>query len=190
MLAQPTRRNAVRSIHQRCSIEKGVLRPQACNFIKKRLWQSCFLVSFATLLKLSFSQNTSGRLPLCRVIQVMKDKGFVNKLFILLCYININVSWLNSEPAKWRACVLACFACFTYLTCSLVRLLYVLACLACLHAWRASWNGVLGVLQKIGVLDALHRMTWLTRFKKWLAWRALYNRMLVVLQKIACLTCF
>ena len=63
--------------------KNGVLRLQACNDIKKRLWHRCFPVNFAKFLRTSFSQNTSGRLLLCRVIQVIKDEGFVNKLYYI-----------------------------------------------------------------------------------------------------------
>ena len=40
------------------------LRPEACNFIKKRLWHRCFPVNFVKFLRTPFSQNTSGRLLL------------------------------------------------------------------------------------------------------------------------------
>ena len=77
--------NQFRSSHQRCSMQKGVLR----NFIKftgkhlcqslffnkvvasglqhyqkKRLCHRCFPVNFVKFLRTSFSQNTSGRLLL------------------------------------------------------------------------------------------------------------------------------
>ena len=73
------------------------------------------------------------------------------------------------ESAKWRACMLACFACFICLVCSRSwrdRVLYVLAYLAsftCSRAWRASWNDVLGVLYKMSCLAC---------FIKCRAWRA------------------
>ena len=63
----------------------------------------------------------------------------------------------------------------------------VLACsraLRALHAWRASWNGELGVLQKISMLGVLYKMASLACFKtlacltcfiKWRAWRASKN---------------
>ena len=70
-----------RSSH-RCSVRKGVLRNftkftrkhlcqghfliklQACNFIKKRLWYRYFPVNFAKFLRRPYSQNTSERLLL------------------------------------------------------------------------------------------------------------------------------
>ena len=76
-------KNAVRSSHQRCSIKKGVLRPQTCNFIKKRLWHTCIPVNFAKFLRTPFSKNTSGWLLLCCVMQVMRDEGFVNRLYYI-----------------------------------------------------------------------------------------------------------
>ena len=36
--------------------------PQACNFIKKRLWHRCSPVNFAKILRTPFLQNSSGRL--------------------------------------------------------------------------------------------------------------------------------
>ena len=38
--------------------------PEACNFIKKRLYHKCFPVNFAKFLRTSFLKNTSGRLLL------------------------------------------------------------------------------------------------------------------------------
>ena len=64
-----------RSSHQRCSINKGVLRDfkkftgkhlcQSLFFDKVaglRLWHRCFIVNFAKCLRKPFLQNTSGRL--------------------------------------------------------------------------------------------------------------------------------
>ena len=84
LLVQLRKRNAVRSSHQRCSIKEGILRSQTCNFYKKRLWHRCFLVNFAKFSRAPFSQNTSGRLLLFRVIQVMTN------CTILLFYINFS----------------------------------------------------------------------------------------------------
>ena len=76
-----------RRSHRSCSLRKGVLRnfakftgkhlcqslffnkvaglsPEACNFIKKRLWRRCFPVNFAKFQRTPFLQNTSGRLLL------------------------------------------------------------------------------------------------------------------------------
>ena len=36
--------------------------PEACNFIKKRLWHRCFPVNFVKFLRAPFLQNNSGRL--------------------------------------------------------------------------------------------------------------------------------
>ena len=70
---------------------KGALRPQTCNFIKKRLWHRCCPLNFAKCLRTTFSQNTSGRLLLCRVIQVMEDEGLSTNCIILLFCINISL---------------------------------------------------------------------------------------------------
>ena len=71
-----------RSHHQRCYIKIGFLKnfakftgkhctrvsflikSQACNFIKKRLWHMCFPVNFEKFLRTRFLQNTSGRMLL------------------------------------------------------------------------------------------------------------------------------
>ena len=75
--------SGLRSSHRSCFIKNGVLKnfakfsekthfdksptkPQACNFIKKRLWHSCFSMSFVKKkLRKPFSQNISLRLLLC-----------------------------------------------------------------------------------------------------------------------------
>ena len=65
------------AVSRGCSVKKGVpknftkftgkhlcqslfFRPQACNFIEKRLWLNSFPVHFEKFLETSFSQNTSG----------------------------------------------------------------------------------------------------------------------------------
>ena len=74
-----------RSSHQRCSVNKGVLRNQtkftgkhlcqslfsskvtglrSATLLNKRLWHKCFPVNFAKLLRTPFLQSTSGRLLL------------------------------------------------------------------------------------------------------------------------------
>ena len=85
---------------------------------------------------------------------------------------------ITKESAKWRACVLTCFACFTGLACShafpalMLSVIACLACFTCLRAWSAPWNSVLGVFHKIGVLGVLHKVACLACFIKWRAWRA------------------
>ena len=52
-----------RNSHQRWSMQKGVLRSFTklpCNFIKKRLWHSCFPVNSVKFLRVPFLQNKSG----------------------------------------------------------------------------------------------------------------------------------
>ena len=49
-------------------------RPQACNFLKKRLWQRCFLVSFAKFLRAPFLQNTSEQL----LLKFQNNDGLLN----------------------------------------------------------------------------------------------------------------
>ena len=65
------------AVSRGCSVKKGVpknfakftgkhlcqslfFRPQASNFIEKRLWLNSFPVHFEKFLETSFSQNTSG----------------------------------------------------------------------------------------------------------------------------------
>ena len=45
-------------------VKKGVLRPQACNFIKKEDLVQVFPVNFEKFLRTPFLQNTSGRMLL------------------------------------------------------------------------------------------------------------------------------
>ena len=47
-------------------------RPEACNFIKKRLWHNSFHVNFAKFLRTPFWQNTSGRLLLIHQVLFFK----------------------------------------------------------------------------------------------------------------------
>ena len=70
----------IRNSHRRCSVRKGVLRNLAkftgkhlCqslffnkykNVLKRGLWQGCFRVNFAILLRTSILQNTFGQLGL------------------------------------------------------------------------------------------------------------------------------
>ena len=69
-------RSQLRRSHRRCSVRKGVPRNftkftgkhQACNFIKKRLWHSCFPVNFAKFLRTAYltkhlRTNTSNSCP-------------------------------------------------------------------------------------------------------------------------------
>ena len=89
-------RKIYKSSHQRCSARKGVLR----NFAKftgkqlcQSLWERCFPVNFAKFLRITFSQNTSGRLFLNTgsVFRRIKDSVFIlmkyyifNKYYILI----------------------------------------------------------------------------------------------------------
>ena len=71
------------SSHRRCFIEKGVLKnvtkftgkqlwPEACNFMKKRLWHGCFPVNFANFLRKTILQNTSERLLLSTMLYLSR----------------------------------------------------------------------------------------------------------------------
>ena len=55
-----------RKTHVPKSLFKQSCRPQAGNFIKKRLWHKCFPVIFAKFLETPFLQNTSRRLLLTK----------------------------------------------------------------------------------------------------------------------------
>ena len=93
-----------RSSHQRCSVKKGGLRnfskftgkhlchclffnkvaglrPYACNFLKKRLWDSCFPLNFVKILRTSFLQNTSTQL----LLEIPVSKLFSNFDIHLYC---------------------------------------------------------------------------------------------------------
>ena len=74
---------------------------EVCNFIKKRLYQRCFLVNFAKYLTRTFLQNTSVELLL---IEAMSDLFFhilhrkkiyyPSRLFVIkaYCFLKNNVS--------------------------------------------------------------------------------------------------
>ena len=53
-------------------------RPEACNFIWKRLWHRCFPVNFTKFLRTPFLQNTSGRLILQSLIFYKVAAGACN----------------------------------------------------------------------------------------------------------------
>ena len=59
---------AFRSSHRGCSLKKD-LRPEACNFIRKRLQHSCFLAKFAKFLRTPILKNICERLLLSFVRQ-------------------------------------------------------------------------------------------------------------------------
>ena len=81
-------KTCTRSSHQRCSIKNSVLRNftkftgkhlrqslffnkvvglRLATLLKKRLWHRCFPLNFAKFLRISFLQDTSGRLLLVYV---------------------------------------------------------------------------------------------------------------------------
>ena len=84
-----------RSSHRTCSVRKDVLRNfakllekhlgqslflnkvaglRSVTLLKKRLWQRCFPVNFATFLRTPFLQNTSRRLVLFILIKKMSSE--------------------------------------------------------------------------------------------------------------------
>ena len=92
-----------RSSHQRCSVRKGVRRNftkftgkhlcqslffdkvagmRSATFLKNRLWQRCFPVSFVKFLSTPFSQNTSWRLLL----------PFIPQYFSLIFDLNVTLN--------------------------------------------------------------------------------------------------
>ena len=81
-----------RSSHQRCSMKKGVLRNftkftgkhlcqslffnkvtglRPATLLEKRLWHRCFPVNFVKFLRTPFLQNTSGRLLLGEIVELI-----------------------------------------------------------------------------------------------------------------------
>ena len=58
-----------------CTRASFLIKLQACNLIKKRVWHRCFPVKFAKFLRTPFLQNTSRRL-------LLKKKGFLNQHLI------------------------------------------------------------------------------------------------------------
>ena len=100
-----------RSSQQRCSMKKGVLRNfpkftenhlslslfftkvvglRSATLLKKRLWDRCFPVNLAKFLIIPFLQNTSGRLLLEKVFQVISQDSQEN--------ICATVSLLKKRP--------------------------------------------------------------------------------------------
>ena len=57
-----------------------MLKPEACNLLKKRLWHRCFPVSSAEFLRTPFLQNTSAQLLL--YIQVTLEKCLEEKILL------------------------------------------------------------------------------------------------------------
>ena len=92
-----------RSSQQMCSLKKGVLRNfvkftgkhlhqslffnrvaglRPATLLKKRPWRRCFPVNFTKFLRIPFSQNTSGRLLLIVVFNILSnvhDEDFLRK---------------------------------------------------------------------------------------------------------------
>ena len=85
------------------------------NVLQERVKKTDVLGSFAT-------DHSPILLPLYQMRELSHEKGLFkfNKSLLYKEYV-------EKESAKWRACVLTCFACFT---CS--------RALACLRAWRVS----------------------------------------------------
>ena len=57
---------------------------EACNFIKKRLWHSCFPENFGKFLRTPISQNTSRRLLLkikCNTIPCSKNIFYLRLIY-------------------------------------------------------------------------------------------------------------
>ena len=78
------------SSHQRCSIEKSVLMPESCNFIKKEIWHGCFPVNFVKFLRTPFLQNTFGRLLLN---DIKTNNRWINKecKFLTICFGRVHI---------------------------------------------------------------------------------------------------
>ena len=82
--------------------------PEACNFIKKRVWHRCFPVNCAKFLRTPFLQNNSGRLlqHLATVLKVWIFCFSIRKNFKKECqwrdclWFNELVSCTNTRPYK------------------------------------------------------------------------------------------
>ena len=98
--------NSFRSSHQRCSMQKGVLR-NFTKFTRKhlcqslffnqvtglRLWHWCFPVKFVKFLRTPFLQNTSGRLLLFFI-----KSAFFHEAFAMLLPFNFT---RNTNTTHW-----------------------------------------------------------------------------------------
>ena len=114
-----------RSSYRRCSVRKDVLRNfskfigknpslffnevaglRPATLLKKRLWRSCFPVSFAEFLTTPFLQNTSARLLLkiltLSIIFVCRKRIFRNNLIIAVFTRSWKLGTLNL--ALWIYC--------------------------------------------------------------------------------------
>ena len=102
LLATTQQKENDKSSHRRCSLKKDILKNFAkftrkylyqslffnkvaglrpATLLKKRLWQKCFPVNFANLLRTLFSQNTSRRILLkIKVIPAKQIKRFQREL--------------------------------------------------------------------------------------------------------------
>ena len=60
---------STRSSHQRCSVRKGVLEAEVCNFMKKETLSQVFSCEFCEISKNTFLQKTSGRLLLKKIYE-------------------------------------------------------------------------------------------------------------------------
>ena len=60
---------STRSSHQRCSVRKGVLEAEACNFMKKETLSQVFYCEFCEISKNTFLQKTSGQLLLKNICE-------------------------------------------------------------------------------------------------------------------------
>ena len=92
-----------RSSHWRCSAEERVLKNFACNFIKKRLQNKCFLVKLAKVLRTSIFKNICEQL----LLQDITEKTIHLFLFIYFFHKIITITF---EALKFLLCFRAVIA--------------------------------------------------------------------------------
>ena len=171
------------------------------SLLKKILWHRCFSVNFTKVLRAPFLQNmssgcfwrTTNQFLYCSLFKYLRVSQFYITLLITRDSWNL---WEHSIKFPPQCCwnwekihktmsssevicrllwsirsVCIRIALPAWVLCVLY-MLGVLTCLACSRACRASWNCVLGVLQKIDVLGVLHKMACWRVSKNWRAWRA------------------
>ena len=104
----------IRSSHQRCSLQKGVLRSftkfswkhlslRPATLLKKRLWHRYFPVYFLKFLRTPVLQNTSGRLLLDHVAFEIIQLSFSSNGSWKESICQRNVSFALLKLAEWRS---------------------------------------------------------------------------------------
>ena len=96
---------------QKCqSLFLNKIKPEACNFIKKRPWHRYFPVNFAKFLRTPFLQNTSGQLflrwnktkclPLLIAFSSLSDINTISKIGITITW-SFTLCYFIATTSLW-----------------------------------------------------------------------------------------